>query len=143
LEEITGVVTYAFGFYQILPKTAIKVVKSVEPVVPNPTTLISSGKCDGLTFGQYNVENMYSGSDHIPNVAAHIVDFMKSPDFMFLQEVQDDNGPTNDEGKHNNILQQYSMLTTASRICQSDSVYLDCSDCCCRRPAVLLHRYCS
>ncbi|KAF1996595.1 DNase I-like protein [Amniculicola lignicola CBS 123094] len=96
LGEITGIVTYAFGFYRILPTTNIKVTKEITPVLPSPTKLESKGKCDGITFGAYNVENLEPKSAHLPNVAAHIVDYLKSPDFMFLQEVQDDNGVTND-----------------------------------------------
>jgi len=99
LEEITGVVTYAFGFYRILPTTAIKVAKSAAPLLPSATKLVSNGKCDGLTFGAYNVENLAPNSSHLGAVAAHIVDYLKSPDVLFLQEVQDDNGPTNDAGK--------------------------------------------
>ncbi|KAF1949732.1 DNase I-like protein [Byssothecium circinans] len=96
LEEITGVVTYAFGFYRILPTTAIKVTKSQKTALPSSTKLISEGKCDGITFGAYNVENLAPNSTHLPNIASHIVEYLKSPDFVFLQEVQDDNGPTND-----------------------------------------------
>ncbi|KAF1832290.1 endonuclease/exonuclease/phosphatase family protein [Decorospora gaudefroyi] len=96
LEDITGVVSYAFGFYRILPTTAITVVKSREPVLPPPTKIVSSGKCDGITFGDYNVENLSPTSDHYDGLAEHIVEYMKSPDLVFIQEVQDDNGPTND-----------------------------------------------
>ncbi|KAJ4289217.1 hypothetical protein N0V90_011559 [Kalmusia sp. IMI 367209] len=96
LEEITGVITQAFGFYRILPTTAIKVKKSVKPALPSATKLKSDGKCDGITFGAYNVENLAPTSSHLAAIAAHIVDYLKSPDLIFLQEVQDDNGPTND-----------------------------------------------
>ncbi|KAF2713286.1 DNase I-like protein [Pleomassaria siparia CBS 279.74] len=96
LSEITGVVTYAFGFYRILPVTAINVTKSPTPLLPSTTKLTSNDKCDGITFGAYNVENLAPTSAHMGAVAAHIVDYLKSPDIMFLQEVQDDNGPTND-----------------------------------------------
>jgi hypothetical protein len=99
VDEITGIVSYAFGFYRILPTTAIKVTKSQKPVLPAATKLISSGKCDGITFGAYNVENLAPTSDHHPDLANHIVNYMKSPDIIFVQEVQDDNGPTNDAGK--------------------------------------------
>lgn len=99
VEDITGIVTYAFGFYRILPRTALKVTKSQKPALPKPTKLESSGKCDGITFGAYNVENLAANSAHHPLLAAHIVDYLKSPDVMFIQEVQDDNGPTNDAGK--------------------------------------------
>ena len=99
IEEITGVVTYAFGFYRILPTTAIKVVKSREPSIPGKTKLLSSGNCDGLTFGAYNVENLAPNSTHHGALAKHIVEYMGSPDIIFVQEVQDDNGPTNDGGE--------------------------------------------
>ncbi|KAF2109940.1 Endonuclease/exonuclease/phosphatase [Lophiotrema nucula] len=96
LEDITGVVTYAFGFYRILPTTNLKVTKSAQPALPASTKLLSSGKCDGLTFGAYNIENLAPNSSHLPTIATHIVEYLKSPDLVFLQEVQDDNGPTND-----------------------------------------------
>ncbi|KAF2870909.1 Endonuclease/exonuclease/phosphatase [Massariosphaeria phaeospora] len=96
LEEITGVITYAFGFYRILPRTAIKTIRSATPALPASTKLLSSGKCDGVTFGAYNVENLSPTSAHLPDIASHIVEYLKSPDLIFLQEVQDDNGPTND-----------------------------------------------
>jgi len=99
VEEITGIVTYAFGFYRILPTTAIKVTSSQKPALPKPTKLESSGRCDGITFGAYNVENLAPNSTHHPLLAEHIVKYLKSPDIIFVQEVQDDNGPTNDAGE--------------------------------------------
>jgi hypothetical protein len=99
VEEITGVVTYAFGFYRILPTTAIKVTKSQTPRLPKPTKLESKNKCEGITVGAYNVENLAPNSSHHAALAEHIVDYMRSPDIIFVQEVQDDNGPTNDAGK--------------------------------------------
>jgi hypothetical protein len=99
LDEITGVVTYAFGFYRILPTTAIKVTASKKPLAPKPTKLESKGDCGGITFGAYNVENLAPNSTHLPHVAEQIVDYLRSPDIVFVQEVQDDNGPVNDGGK--------------------------------------------
>ncbi|EAT79147.2 hypothetical protein SNOG_13263 [Parastagonospora nodorum SN15] len=96
IEEITGVVTYAFGFYRILPSTAIKILKSQKPALPKPTKLESKGRCEGITIGAYNVENLAANSSHHPLLAGHIVDYLRSPDIIFIQEVQDDNGPTND-----------------------------------------------
>jgi predicted extracellular nuclease len=97
--EITGIVTYAFGFYRILPTTAYKITKSQKPALPKTTKLESNGKCDGITFGAYNVENLAPNSTHHGTLADHIVKYLKSPDIIFVQEVQDDNGPTNDAGK--------------------------------------------
>lgn len=96
LEEITGVVTYAFGYYRILPSTALKVTASKKPLTPKPTKLESKKDCGGITFGAYNVENLAPTSAHLPHVAEQIVDYLKSPDVVFVQEVQDDNGVTND-----------------------------------------------
>lgn len=96
LSDITGIVTYAFGFYYILPQTAIEVLSSAEPSLPPATSLSSSSSCSGLTFGSYNVENLAPNSTHLPAVAAHIVDYLSSPDLLFLQEIQDDSGPTSD-----------------------------------------------
>lgn len=69
LEEITGVMYYAFGFYKILPRTNIKVTGSRSPALPPATTFRSSGYCDGITVGDYNVENLYSGSTNLAQIA--------------------------------------------------------------------------
>jgi len=42
------------------------------------------------------VENMAPTSTHIPDVASHIVDLMRTPDLLFIQEIQDNSGETND-----------------------------------------------
>lgn len=87
-----------FGFYTILPLTAVQITRSAKPALPSAAKLVSSGKCDGITFGAYNVENLAPTSSHMGDIAAHIVQYLKSPDLVFVQEVQDDNGPTNDAG---------------------------------------------
>ena len=99
LTDITGVVTYAFGFYRILPLTAIKVTASVSPALPPVTSITSTGSCRGVTVGDYNVENLSANSSHMPAIASHIAKYLKSPDLMFLQEVQDNNGATDNGGK--------------------------------------------
>ncbi len=35
-------------------------------------------------------------SGHIPDIASHIVSLMKTPDLLFLQEIQDNSGKTDD-----------------------------------------------
>jgi predicted extracellular nuclease len=96
LEDITGVVYQAFGFYRILPTTAVSVIDSLEPALPNPVSFESSGQCSAITVGQYNIENLAPTSEHLPGIAEHIVNYLNTPDIMFLQEVQDNSGPTND-----------------------------------------------
>jgi endonuclease/exonuclease/phosphatase family metal-dependent hydrolase len=94
LDDITGVVTNVFGFYYILPLTKLTVTRANTPQLPPPTTLVSDGACSGITLGQYNIENFSPQSTTINAIARQIVDYLKSPDILFLQEVQDNNGPT-------------------------------------------------
>ncbi|KAI0384912.1 DNase I-like protein [Hypomontagnella monticulosa] len=97
LDTITGVVYQAFGFYRILPLTNVSVVESLSPDVAAPTKLTSEGTCKGITVGGYNIENFYEGDTaHVQAVARHIVDYMRTPDLLAVQEIQDDNGETND-----------------------------------------------
>lgn len=96
LDDITGIVQYAFGFYSILPLTGIK-PKSPNSPTASPTTLTSSfDDCRSLTIGSYNVENLAPNSTHLPSIAAHIVSYLLTPDLLFLQEIQDSSGPTDD-----------------------------------------------
>ncbi|XMA12168.1 hypothetical protein WAI453_004959 [Rhynchosporium graminicola] len=107
LEEITGVLTYAFGYYSIYPQTAVKVIGSASPATPPPTTLTSSGTCGSLTFGDYNVENLTPKSAWLPSIAEHIATYLTTPDLLFIQEIQDDNGATN-----NGVVTANLTLTT-------------------------------
>jgi len=93
-EDITGIVYQAYGFYSILPLTAIKptVLASAEAI---PVSFESSGDCKGITLGSYNVLNLSPTSSHMSGVAGQIVNYLKTPDIVFLQEVTDDNGSTN------------------------------------------------
>ncbi|KAL2018602.1 hypothetical protein VTK56DRAFT_572 [Thermocarpiscus australiensis] len=95
LEDITGVVQSVFGFYYILPLTAIKTKTAASAAAPS-TTLQSGGQCKAITVGSYNVENLAPTSAHLPKVAAHIVDYLKTPDLIFIQEIQDNSGGTDD-----------------------------------------------
>lgn len=96
----------AFGYYVILPLTALNVTGSAQPALPPPTTLVSSGGCNKLSVGSYNVENLSPKSSHLTKIAAHIVDYLKTPDLMFLQEIQGNNGATNDNGKRMSCFSQ-------------------------------------
>ncbi|KAF8216021.1 DNase I-like protein [Mycena galopus ATCC 62051] len=96
LSDITGVVTYQFGFYYILPTTAPTIVSSPSFVI-DPTTIVSTpaDPC-GITVGSYNVDNMSPIGTHIDDVANQIATVLLTPDIMFIQEVQDNDGPTDD-----------------------------------------------
>ncbi|CAA7261339.1 unnamed protein product [Cyclocybe aegerita] len=96
LADITGVVAYQFGFFYVIPLTAPQIISRPDPTI-SPTSIKSSprDKCS-LTFGDYNVENMAPTSAHIPAIASHISNLLLTPDIMFVQEIQDNSGPTND-----------------------------------------------
>lgn len=96
-DDITGIVTQVYGFYHILPLTNITVVESLSPSLPDPTTFTSDGVCSGLTVADYNVENFApSDTAHVSDVAHHIVDYLLTPDLLFIQEIQDNDGETDD-----------------------------------------------
>lgn len=155
LEEITGVVTYAFGFYRILPTTALKVTASKKPLAPKPTKLESKNDCGGITVGAYNVENLAPNSTHLPLVAQQIVEYLRSPDIVFVQEVQDDNGPVNDAGTFRSPLIlltetvdtttttrcPHLKLTLPSRLSKPDPQHTHQSHRSSRRPSLQLHRH--
>ncbi|KAI9058193.1 DNase I-like protein [Trametes sanguinea] len=93
--DITGIVAYQFGFYYILPLTAPTVVSTPDPTIPPATIKPAKDECT-LTIGDYNVENMAPTTAHLPTVANHIANFLNSPDIVFLQEIQDNSGETDD-----------------------------------------------
>ncbi|KAG9126510.1 hypothetical protein FRC07_003178 [Ceratobasidium sp. 392] len=100
LTDITGILTYAFDTYRVLPLTAPKVL-SAPDYNPEPTKLVANStadtdNCSLLTVGDYNVENLDPKDAHLPVIAAHIAQYLKAPDVMWLQEIQDENGATND-----------------------------------------------
>ncbi|KAJ7601134.1 Endonuclease/exonuclease/phosphatase [Mycena floridula] len=94
LTDITGVITYQFGFFYVLPVTAPTIISTPSAIIP-PTTIVANSldTCE-LTFGDYNVENMAPTSAHVPTVGAHIAQHLLTPDIMFIQEIQDNSGPT-------------------------------------------------
>ena len=103
---------YQFGFYYILPTTNITRISSAEPDLPPPTSLTSSGTCSGLTIGDYNLDNfMPNDTEHVQGVAAHVANYLKTPDVLFVQEIQDNSGDVNDGVVDANIT--LSNLATA------------------------------
>lgn len=93
--DITGVVYYQYGFFYILPSTALELTTLADAILPT-TSLESTRSCEGLTVGDYNVENLTPDSTTLSRRADHIVNYLDSPDLMFIQEIQDNSGATND-----------------------------------------------
>lgn len=93
--DITGVIYYEYGFFYILPSTAMELTTLVEEEV-SPTTLQSARSCEAVTIGDYNVENLTPTTSNLAKRAEHIVNYLNLPDLMFIQEIQDNTGSTND-----------------------------------------------
>ncbi|KAJ6584897.1 Endonuclease/exonuclease/phosphatase [Mycena capillaripes] len=93
LTDITGVITYQFGWSISLSPQIV----SNPSFVVAPTTLKSTHeeRC-AITVGDYNVENMAPTGTHILDVANHIANVLLTPDLVFIQEVQDNSGPKDD-----------------------------------------------
>ncbi|MCC5613839.1 choice-of-anchor I family protein [Nostoc sp. CHAB 5836] len=93
LATITGVVDYSFNNYEVLP-TSVSVTSN--RLRREVTALTST--TDQLTVATYNVENLDpgDGATKFNNLANRIVNNLKSPDIISLEEIQDNNGPTND-----------------------------------------------
>ena len=108
-ESVSGVVSYDFGNFEILPSVAPQFAASA--LVKESAQVARGG--DRLSFANYNVENL-DPNDEDPNpaasgcpdadiadgkfaaIASQIVDNLHSPDLLSLQEVQDNSGCVDD-----------------------------------------------
>ena len=102
LSDVTGVVGYAFGNYEVIPTEAFTVITPGN-LAPETTNLVSS--IDRLTIATFNVENLdpndADGDRDIADgkfnaIAAQIVNNLRSPDIIGLQEIQDNSGSAKD-----------------------------------------------
>ena len=101
LGDVTGVVGYSFGNFEVYPTQPFDVTESnLDPEVTN----IESGD-DELTVASYNVLNLdpndSDGDEDVANgrydaIANDLVNNLDTPDIIGLQEVQDNNGSTDD-----------------------------------------------
>jgi predicted extracellular nuclease len=96
---ITGVVSYDFGNYEVLNTGALP---SVIPGGNTPETTTLTGNADQLTVATFNVENLNpnvgepgGAVDRLDRLAQIIVNNMAAPDVLVLEEMQDNNGATN------------------------------------------------
>ncbi|OBZ71156.1 hypothetical protein A0H81_08732 [Grifola frondosa] len=114
--DITGIIAYQFGFYYILPLTAPTVVSTPSADIP-ATTLNSGADACTITIGDYNVDNMAPTSAHLPTVAAHIANFLNTPDIMFLQEIQDNSGELDD----GTVIANVTLSTLAAAVASASN----------------------
>ncbi|BAZ09644.1 5'-nucleotidase/2',3'-cyclic phosphodiesterase [Calothrix sp. NIES-4071] len=102
LSTITGVVNYDFNNYEVLVASAPTVIEA-SPLQKEITAL--TGSATQLTVATFNVENLdpSDGAEKFNTIAAAITNNLRSPDIVSLEEIQDNNGATNDSVVDANI----------------------------------------
>ena len=95
LGDVTGVLRYNFGSYEVAATAGFGVTPRT--VTPEITMLV--GIPGTVTVASYNVLNLSatpsdSAQRHL--LAAQIVEALRSPDIIALQEIQDDSGEADD-----------------------------------------------
>ncbi|GAB4012429.1 lamin tail domain-containing protein [Nocardioides ultimimeridianus] len=91
--NLTGVVDYGFGTYDLEPSATPSVTHG--GLTAESTTAATSGQLAAATF---NVENLdpTDPQTKFDGLAAQLVSNLKSPDLVSLEEIQDNDGATDD-----------------------------------------------
>ncbi|MCW2265037.1 putative extracellular nuclease/glycosyltransferase involved in cell wall biosynthesis [Gluconobacter cerinus] len=96
LGDITGVLTYYNGVYELIPTTQVTVIHTETPA---PVTTFHKDE-QNLLVSDYNIENFNAldpaNADRLAQVAKIIVQNLDNPDVLAIQEIQDDSGTTSD-----------------------------------------------
>ena len=103
LGDVTGVVSYNFGNFEIIPTENLTPINQLVGLEPESTDLV--GNSGQLTIATYNVLNLdpndSDGDSDLANgrfdeIAQQIVNNLATPDIIGLQEVQDNSGSVDD-----------------------------------------------
>ncbi len=103
LGDVTGVIGYNFGNFEIIPTEDF--VNQIQPSTLQPKVSTLSAGNDQLLLATYNVLNLdpndADGDTDIADgrftaIAEQIVNNLNTPDIIGLQEIQDNSGSTND-----------------------------------------------
>jgi len=96
LGDVTGVLNYAFNFYEVLVTQPVATV--VDTTLARETTALD-GDATHLTLATYNLENLSAAEesadgspDRFDVLAADIVYNLQAPDILAVQEIQDADG---------------------------------------------------
>ncbi|ACA16190.1 Endonuclease/exonuclease/phosphatase [Methylobacterium sp. 4-46] len=94
LGDVTGIVTYSFGSYEVVATSPVTVT-APSPRVKTGGRL--AGDADHLLVASYNAENLdpTDGAARFAAIASEVLGRLNTPDVIALQEVQDDDGPGN------------------------------------------------
>ena len=89
--EIVGILDYRFGAYRLVATQPLPEVTSRRREVAR--SRLTGGR-GSLTLATYNVENLdlSGGQERFRKLGSVIVDHLRSPDILALQEVQDNSG---------------------------------------------------
>lgn len=107
LASVSGIVSYAFGAYEVLVTEAL--TQTLDVTAPRDiTTLV--GDATHLTVADYNLENAdpTDPAAKFASLARDIVENLRAPDIISVQEVQDADGAGNGTN--------YSGQATADRL---------------------------
>jgi predicted extracellular nuclease len=91
LSDVTGVLGYSFGNFEVLATGAVEVSPST---LEKETTGLTGGP-ETVTLATYNVLNLNplpGTSERMARIGEHVVEHLGSPDILALQEIQDENG---------------------------------------------------
>ncbi|WP_275588760.1 endonuclease/exonuclease/phosphatase family protein [Croceicoccus hydrothermalis] len=102
LDDVTGVIDYSFGNFELRPTEEVTVAAEAEVA---PETSILEGTANQFTVASYNILNFdineADGDTDIADGRLDAIAFdigvaMNAPDIVVLEEVQDDSGSAND-----------------------------------------------
>jgi predicted extracellular nuclease/2',3'-cyclic-nucleotide 2'-phosphodiesterase (5'-nucleotidase family) len=102
LGDVTGVISYNFGNFEIIPTEALTIA---DPGALAPVIATIKGAQDRLTVASYNVLNLdindADGDADVADgrfaaIAQQIVENLGAPDVVALQEIQDNSGSVDD-----------------------------------------------
>ena len=108
--SITGIIDYSFSNFKLLNTAPLPSVTS-GGLTRETTTF--TGSADQLMMASFNVENLdpSDGNVKFASLANIVVKNLKSPDVISLEEIQDNNGATNDNVVDANLT--YNTLIAA------------------------------
>jgi hypothetical protein len=107
---LRGVIDYSFGNFKLLPTEVPAPVAS--PLVPEVVSLGALG-ANEVDLATFNVENLDANDppEKFARLAEIVVNNLRSPDLIAVEEIQDDNGATNDANTNASLT--YAALINA------------------------------
>lgn len=93
LSSVTGILSYSFGSYEVIATEPFSVTAG--GLLPASTTL--SKTSSNLLIATLNTLNLDPSDNTFSEFADIVINKLNSPDIVALQEIQDNDGPTNSQ----------------------------------------------